>query len=151
MRLESLIGGPGNRGCQAFLHEQSCLIPVLASEVTSRLSAAQSLAPQKPDHESRCCPKRSHVDTHLDTCRNAGSSGSLPPWARRGTLSLGIYKLRVLYAWPWFITMAFPSPSLKVRHAGPSCGHSQVSSGTCSIWASSGTLSSFQAEHLLLR
>lgn len=56
----------------------------------------------------------------------------------------------LLYAWLWFTVIAFPSPSLKVRQGLP-VGHSQVSSGTCSFWASPGTLSSLRAEHLLLR
>lgn len=78
MRLESLTGAPGNCGCQVFLHEwPSCI--VLASEVTTRQSTVRPLAPQKPYHESRCCTKRSRVDTHLDTCRNASPPGSLPP------------------------------------------------------------------------
>lgn len=118
--------------------------------MTTRQSATWPLAPQKPNHESRCCPKN-HVDTHPDTCRNASSPGSLPPWARRGPRSLGICWLRVLlHAWLWFTIMAFPSPSLKVRQGLP-VGHTHVSSGTCSFGVSSGTLSSLRAEHLLLR
>lgn len=146
-RPEWLTDAPWSRGCQAFLDKRlSDPCPGFRSDIQS---ATQPLAPQKPDHEPRCCPKRGC------SCREAefpppttkachpGQEGKTPcskDLQAEDAVCLALVRV-----------VAFPGPSLKVRHAGPSYGHSQVSSGTSSSWASSGTLSSLQAEHLLLR
>lgn len=128
---------PGTPRCQAFLDKQlfdPC--PCFRGDIQS---ATQPLAPQKPDHEPRCCPK---WGLHLQKCRipTTTTTKKKKKACHPGKKDLPGLGSRVV---------AFPGPFLKVRPAGPSCGHSQASSGTSSSWASSGTPPSLQAEHLL--
>lgn len=56
MRPQWLTSAPWSHGCQAFLDKKlfdPC--PGFRGDIQS---ATQPLAPQKPDHEPRCCPKR---------------------------------------------------------------------------------------------